>query len=193
MHEIGTIGELMERHRRGSGPSTDGGVSDRWVVIRLGRIPMPFLNTSARRRALALHDVNHLLAGYGTGNIGEAEISAWELASGGCGPYPAAWALDLAGMLLGMVRPLRVMKAFAAGRRMRNAYGCEIGEIMDVDLAALRRVLVRSSPSPLPTFVGSGVLFLAFLILALPLGAAFLVTVILSLPIWAFTKDTPVA
>jgi hypothetical protein len=59
MSEVGTVREVIVRHRTESGIAADGGVSDRWVVLRLGHIPMPFLNTPARRKALALHDVNH--------------------------------------------------------------------------------------------------------------------------------------
>ncbi len=179
----------MAQHRTAAGIPADGGISDRWVVIRLGPIPMPFLNTSARRRALALHDVNHLVAGYGSGNAGEAEISAWELASGGCGRYLAAWALDLAGMLLGMVWPVRVVKAFASGRRMRNAYQYQIGVMVGMDLAGLRETLTREGGNSPSTLIGSAVLFILLLILAVPVGTVFLVAVILSLPVWALTKD----
>jgi hypothetical protein len=106
MDGAGTVREVIERHRAASGLDADGGVSDRWVVLRVGRIPMPFPNTFARRNTLVAHDVNHLVVGVSTGNVGEAEISAWELASGGCGKYPAAWMLDLTGLLLGMVWPV---------------------------------------------------------------------------------------
>jgi hypothetical protein len=184
----------MEQHRTASGTSADGGISDRWVVIRLGRIPMPFPNTAARRRALVLHDVNHLLGGFGNGNVGEAEVSAWELASGGCGKYLAAWALDLAGMLLGMVWPAQVVRAFAAGRRTGNAYQFDIDEILDIDLEELCEVLTRDDENTFTTSVGSVALFIVLLILAIPVSAVFLVAVILSLPVWALTKDrAPVA
>jgi hypothetical protein len=162
MRESGTVREVIERHHAESGIAADGGLSDRWVVIRLGRIPMPFLNTSARRRALALHDVNHLVAGVGTGNVGEAEISAWELASGGCGHYVAAWALDLAGMLLGMVWPIRVIRAFAAGRMMRNAYAFDVDEVLGMDLMELRHVLTRPEGSGHSSVVGSVALFIGY-------------------------------
>ncbi len=193
MPECVTVREVIERHRAESGIAADGGLSDRWVVIRLGRIPMPFLNTSARRRALALHDVNHLVAGVGTGNVGEAEISAWELASGGCGQYAAAWALDLAGMLLGLVWPIHVIRAFAAGRMMRNAYAFDVDEVLDMDLMELRRVLTRPQRSGFSSVVGSVSLFMGCLILAIPVGAVFLLVAILSLPIWALTKDVVTA
>lgn len=193
MHESGTVREVLKRHQAESGIAADGGLSDRWVVIRLGRIPMPFLNTSARRRALALHDVNHLVAGVGTGNVGEAEISAWELASGGCGQYAAAWALDLAGMLLGMVWPIHVIRAFAAGRMMKNAYAFDVDEVLGMDLVELRHILTPPEGSGLSSVVGSVALFMACLILAIPVGAAFLFVAILSLPIWALTKDEATA
>jgi hypothetical protein len=187
--ESGTVREVIERHRMESGIAADGGASDRWVVLRLGRIPMPFPNTSARRKALALHDVNHLVAGVSAGNVGEAEISAWELASGGCGKYLAAWALDLAGMLMGLVWPIHVIGAFAAGRTMRNAYAFDVDEVLDMDLAELRQVLTRPDQSGLSSIAGSVALFIGCLILAIPAGAAFLFMVVLSLPIWALTKD----
>ena len=94
---------------------------------------MPFPNSSARRKVIALHDVNHLVAGVSTGNVGEAEISAWELARGGCGKYLAAWGLDLAGMLMGFVWPIHVLRAFSTGRTMRNAYAFDADELLLVD------------------------------------------------------------
>jgi hypothetical protein len=189
MDDGGTVREVIERHRTESGMAADGGVSDRWVVLRLGRIPMPFLNTSARRKALTAHDVNHLVAGVSTGNAGEAEISAWELASGGCGTYPAAWMLDLAGMLLGMVWPIKVMKAFAAGRRMMNAYAYDIDEVLAMNTVELRQNLTRPDGSTSSSTIRSVAMFIGYLLLAIPVGAAFLLFVILSLPVWTFTRD----
>jgi hypothetical protein len=189
VNDSGTVREIIERHRMESGIPADGGASDRWVVLRIGRIPMPFPNTSARRKVIALHDVNHLVAGVGTGNVGEAEISAWELASGGCGKYLAGWGLDLAGVLMGFVWPIHFLRAFSAGRKMRNAYAFDADEILDMDLATLRQVLTRPDRSYLSSIVGSAALFIGYLVLAIPVGVAFLIMVILSLPIWALTKD----
>jgi hypothetical protein len=171
--------------------SRDGcgrGISDRWVVLRIGRIPMPFLNTSARRKALTLHDVNHLVAGTSKGNVGEAEISAWELASGGCGRFFAAWALDLAGMLLGMVWPVRVIQAFAAGRAMQNVYDLDLNGVLDMDLVELRQILRRPDDRSLSSTVRSVALFIGYLALAVPVGVLFLLTVILSVPVWMLTR-----
>ena len=143
---------------------------------------MPFLNTSARRKALSFHDVNHLVAGTREGNVGEAEISAWELASGGCGRYLAAWALDLAGMLLGMVWPIHVIRAFASGRTMGNVYGLDLNEVLDMDLEELRQILRQPDDRRLSSIVRSVALFIGYLMLAVPVGVLFLLMVILSLP-----------
>ena len=53
----------------------------------------------------------------------------------------------------------------------------------------LRKVLTRAERSGLSSTIGSAALFIAYLILAIPVGAAFVFMVILSLPIWALTKD----
>ena len=58
-----------------------------------------------------------------------------------------------------------------------------------MDLAKLRQVLTRPDRSYFSSIVGSAALFIGCLILAVPVGAAFLFMVILSLPIWALTKD----
>lgn len=189
MDHGGTVRTVLEHHRAESGMAPDGGTSDRWVVLRLGRIRMPFLNTYGRRRALALHDVNHLVAGTSSGNVGEAEISAWELASGGCGKYVTAWALDLAGMLLGLVWPIRVLRAFTAGREMTNVYALDVDEVMKMDLLELRELLHRPTGRGSASPLGAVALFIGYLVIAVPIGLLFLLIMGVSLPIWLLTKD----
>jgi hypothetical protein len=41
-----------------------------------------FPNTESRKRVVPLHDLHHILTGYGTDWLGEAEIGAWELRAG---------------------------------------------------------------------------------------------------------------
>jgi hypothetical protein len=49
-------------------------------------LSLKFPNTEGRKRAVPLHDLHHVLTGYGTDWIGEAEIGAWEL-GGGCNSF----------------------------------------------------------------------------------------------------------
>ena len=100
----------------------DGGCSQTWVRLKLGPIPLRFPNTSGRRRAVRLHDLHHIVTGYDTSLIGEAEVAAWELA-GGCSDYYAAWLLNVSAVAIGvMIAPRRVSRAFMRGRRGRNLY-----------------------------------------------------------------------
>jgi ubiquinone biosynthesis protein Coq4 len=101
-----------------------------------------FPNTSARRRAVRLHDIHHVLTEYETTWAGEAEIAAWELASG-CGRYWAAWILDLEAMAVGLlIAPRRVLAAFRRGRKSDNLYrGTWSDELLDERVGDLRRRL----------------------------------------------------
>jgi len=96
-----------------------------WVKLRAGPVPLAFPNTPGRIRAVKLHDLHHVLCGYDTSWTGEAEIAAWELASG-CHGFPAAWVLNFAAFAIGLaIAPARTWRAFARGRRSRNLYRTE--------------------------------------------------------------------
>jgi hypothetical protein len=121
----------------------DGGYQDRWVVLRAAGLPVAvFPNTRQRVRSVRIHDLHHLLTGYDTDWTGEAEIAAWELASG-CRDHVAAWLLNLGAALIGLlVAPRAVWRAFARGRASRNLYEREWNDgILDRSLGELRREL----------------------------------------------------
>lgn len=120
----------------------DGGDSEAWVDFKLGPLPMPFPNTDARRRAVKLHDLHHVLTGYRMDIIGEFEISAWEIAAG-CGSYAVPWLLNLMGTTAGLVSaPLRTMRAFWRGARSRSLYTTlSHDEVIDLPLEEVRRRL----------------------------------------------------
>jgi len=83
-----------------AGFPADGGYGDAWVKVKIaGRFMPLFPNVAPRVRAVKLHDLHHILTGYGTSWTGEAEIAAWELASG-CRSYVAAWLLNAGGLAI---------------------------------------------------------------------------------------------
>jgi ubiquinone biosynthesis protein Coq4 len=121
----------------------EGGYEDRWVVLRVAGVPVPaFPNTKQRVRSVRLHDLHHVLTGYDTSWTGEAEIAAWELASG-CRDHPAAWWLNFGAAAIGLVTaPRAVLRAFRRGRRSRNLYAREWqDELLDRTVGELRREL----------------------------------------------------
>jgi hypothetical protein len=100
-------------------------------------IPIPIVNTRARFEALPYHDLHHLVAGYGTDEAGEAEISGWTLGTGGGSWFGEVY--DSGAFLLGMVRfPRRTIRAFYRGRQCRNLYRRPAEHWVQHDLATLR-------------------------------------------------------
>jgi len=90
-------------------------------TVKLWRLPLKFPNTKAHQWATPLHDLHHILTGYRTDWIGEAEIAAWELRAG-CKTLVVYW-LDLSGVAIGLfISPARVWRAFRAARGQRTLY-----------------------------------------------------------------------
>ncbi|HEX8160935.1 MAG TPA: hypothetical protein VF538_03490 [Pyrinomonadaceae bacterium] len=102
----------------------NGGYDERWIKVKVWRIPVWLPNTEGRRKAVRLHDLHHVLTEYPTTWRGEAEISSWEIASGGLRRYYAGWLLDLLNVAQGLVvNPRGAYRAFLRGRRSRNLFG----------------------------------------------------------------------
>ena len=143
-----TLGQARARYFELAGLD-EAGYDDAWVRFRVGPVPFAIPNTPGRRRAVRLHDAHHVLTEYGTDLVGEAEIGAWEIASG-CRSVVAAWVLNL--LVLWPVmwfRPARVWRAFVRGRRSRNLYaGAWNPALLERRVDALRRELgIPAEPS----------------------------------------------
>lgn len=81
----------------------------KWVI----RLPNPGL--------LPLHDLHHVVTGYGTGLIGEAEISAYELRAG-CRSLMVHILCAGAILLAVFVAPGRIWRAWKRARGTRTLY-----------------------------------------------------------------------
>jgi hypothetical protein len=104
--------------------------TDKWVHVKFGPFPLVFPSTKTRRFAIRYHDLHHTLTGYRATPIGEAEIGAWEVATG-CRRLWAAWVLNLLAMGFGLVAaPRRTWRAFVRGRNSENLYGREFDEAL---------------------------------------------------------------
>jgi hypothetical protein len=133
----------------------DGGYNDRWVRVEAKPIPFYFPNTKARVAAARLHDLHHIAAEYETDWPGEAEIAAWEIASG-CGRYYAAWLLNIGAFAVGLLLvPKRLVRAFVRGRYATNLYhqGLSEMDLRDVTVGMLRERLGLAATLPRPRWI----------------------------------------
>lgn len=106
------------------GAPADGGYEERWQEAEFGPVRYRVPGSAERSRALRVHDLHHVATGYTTDWRGEAEISAFELASGVGIRRPYAWIIVLFGVFTGLVANLRpTLRAFARGRRSQSLYG----------------------------------------------------------------------
>jgi hypothetical protein len=147
-----TIRAARSQYFETNGFGADGGYEASWVKLRFGPFTLAFPNTEARRRAVRYHDIHHVVSGYATSWLGEAEIGAWELASG-CRSFVAAWYLNLGAFLVGLgLGPAAVLRAFVRGLHTRNLYGVELDdELLTRSVGAMRCELGLDREIPVPT------------------------------------------
>jgi len=89
----------------------------KWTQASLFGLRFAVPNTRRHRAAIMVHDLHHVATGYGTDNVGEGEISMWELR---CGLWPLGayvGGIVLSGSLLGfLLAPRRALRAFGRAR-----------------------------------------------------------------------------
>jgi hypothetical protein len=136
-----TLRDARERYFELNG-FPGGGYEDRWVKVRVGTFPIWFPNVPSRKRAVRYHDLHHILTGYETTWRGEAEIGAWEVATGGAGAA-VGWLLDLLAFAVGLViHPRGVYRAFVRGRHSANLFRARFDDaLLAQEVGAMRRAL----------------------------------------------------
>jgi hypothetical protein len=101
-----------------------------------------FPNTDERKRVVPFHDLHHVLTGYGTNWMGEAEIGAWELRAG-CNTF-TAYFLNGGGVVIGLfLSPKRLWRAFQAAKGQRTLYleNIPYEELLEMKLGEVRKRL----------------------------------------------------
>ena len=134
------LGEYFER--RGIKPgdeSVDDWLREHWAYMNLFGHRVPIKPLYGYKRVVILHDVHHVIAGYDTTWTGEFQVAAWELGSGGCGPYLLMWSNRILTLLLGLIfAPAATLRAFTRGRTQRNLYRFDCQEVLARDVDDLR-------------------------------------------------------
>src|SRR5262245_57565268 len=126
----------------------DADAAARWVWIKIGPIPFAYPNTAGRKRLVQAHDLHHLLTGYGTDLLGEAELGAWELGTGLRDRSAVRYAIRVFGFMLPRFAT-RLRTAFVRGRRCRNLLGRALDDAMlSRTVAEVRGELGLDRPIP---------------------------------------------
>jgi hypothetical protein len=135
------LGEMND-----AGVDADPGA--RWVWIKVGPVPFAYPNTKGRKRLVAAHDLHHLLTGYGTDLLGEAELGAWELGTGVRDRSAVRYEVRVLGFMLPRF-PGRLRTAFVRGRHCRNLLGARLDDaLLSRTVAELRGDLGLDAPVP---------------------------------------------
>ena len=112
--------------------------TERGFPVYVGRRPVRLPNPGL----LHLHDLHHVVTGYGTGLVGEAEISAYELRAG-CRSFMVH--LLCVGAIVGamFIAPRRILRAWRRARGARTLYYTDIPyeTLLEMSVDELRRRL----------------------------------------------------
>lgn len=92
----------------------------KWFAIRVGHFSVYLPNIPNRVKVARMHDIHHVLTGYPANWRGEAEIGAWEIATG-CRTSLVAWFLNGGAVAVGLfLWPGAVVRAFRRGWHSRT-------------------------------------------------------------------------
>ncbi len=133
----GKVSARIEKYLRDSGYSIDGYKKARFHVS-VGRFVLNFPNPGR----LPYHDLHHVVSGYGTGLVGEAEVSAYELRCGS--PTLLVLFLCLGSISIGsLLSPIRVVRPWRNARGTRTLYDSPIvyKELKEMGICDLRASL----------------------------------------------------
>jgi hypothetical protein len=167
--EVPTVAQALNAFYAQNDFGDAGGINSDVAYVKIGPINFPIPNTQARKEAIWLHDLHHLLNGYNTDWPGEGRVSAWELTAGGFGAKLYIWALVLAAMSVGMLfYPTATFRAFVRGTYCRPimSLGLSKQDLMQLPVGELQaRVGIdpqRTYPVQISHYVRFGLLWLGY-------------------------------
>jgi hypothetical protein len=168
-----TVRAGREQYFKSSGFDTKT-YTDRWIKLPLGPVNLYLPNLPARRDAVPLHDVDHVLTEYDATWRGEFQIAAFELGIG-LGRYWAGWLLNSQTVILGAsFCPGNTLRAFVRGRRCHSSLftrGAVDDTLLNMTLGALRTELGLDEDTGPPT-LGERIAYVGTVATALTANAA---------------------
>ena len=137
---------LTEKGIRSSEDPPDKLYKDDWFRFYVGHRSFRFLKLGSAIHSVAVHDAHHLITGYGTDMRGEAELTGWELASGGCGRHWVMWIDRLIAIpTLMLFFPRASLRAIQRGWKERNLYQVDFEEALSTEFDEVRRRVTEAT------------------------------------------------
>jgi len=129
-----------------SGFEVETGKRPAFVEVFVGCMLIPMPNIETRRKDIKYHDLHHVINGYDATQVGEGEVSAWELGTGSL-LHPILMFMNLIAISTALaVSPKRVFSAYLRGCKSRNLYCPKVRKRIDqgdfADVEALRNEFV---------------------------------------------------
>lgn len=108
-----------------NGFTVEGYTAPTFTLKFFGLFTKTFPNLPSRQRVVPLHDLHHVITGYGTDYTGEAEIGMWELRAG-C-TSSTLYFLNGTAALIGLfIAPIRTLRAWRRARGARSLYTLDL-------------------------------------------------------------------
>lgn len=138
-----SVQQALQAYFTHNGFGPNGGYDQKWVYLKFGALSVPLYNSRARKRAVPLHDLHHIVTGYPTTPQGEAQIAGWEIAAGVYDKW-FAFVINVPALLYGLVLwPALMMVAWRAGRNSRSLYRYDFDSwMLDMTVDDLKRLTV---------------------------------------------------
>ena len=151
-----TIAQVAERLSLSIAPESEANDAPTWWWFEVGGLKIYCYNFPWRRRAIAHHDLHHIVTGYPCTLIGEMQVATWEFAAG---RYPNIFAtlFCLPLVAVGAVFvPKKVWQAFVCGRHSHSLFSTPItSELLSTKLVDLR-AQTTLAPAPEPCWRATG-------------------------------------
>ena len=135
---------LTDKGIRNSDDPAEKLYRDDWFRFYVGHRSFRVFKLGGAIHSVAVHDAHHLITGYGTDMRGEAELTGWELASGGCGRHWVMWIDRLIAMpTLMLFFPRASLRAIRRGLKERILYRLDFEKALRTEFDEVRRHVSR--------------------------------------------------
>ena len=121
-----SVGQAVDEYMTENG-FTIAEYTAKTVTLFAGPLSFRFPNPPARAKVVPLHDIHHVVTGFGTDVIGEGEQGIWELRAG----CPAPIAIFLNGLAAAggfLLSPKRIIRAFLSAKNATTLYESRLSE-----------------------------------------------------------------